>query len=498
MSVATVADTKTGKKPHYKDYVSFLENYRNGKKEDQNSVITSDSGVSFSLNNSSNNSSSSVYSDLTDPPKTSFKEYLQSYNNKKYSPVQPPVKVKKQPEQQEAETKTVKTEVFIEINGPPCTLTKVVDVSNVQNVSNVSKVSKIFEKNVDQHENVVTKAIPPSGKVNTFNFGQKDTDIKQEQRKISIGEISKKFEGNHHKVTLKKSHSISEKSRVFEDSNNLPNNHSEPKENSSSKTNGCVSPKPPINNAKPALAPKLTPEDSSPNTNGSVSPKLSVNIKPVVVPKAITEALLFQQKEDTSTAKTNSAPPACNIKPVMAPKPATEPVHIEKSLNTPPPPPFPQPIFQEQSVTCAPPACPPPPPPVPPTLQNGPSAVPPPPPPPPANFSVKKVQNSSPKPAVPIQKVAINGVAIAPKKNDVVDGAPPVIDKNDPRVKRLVYGALREMYGAYHDKANDYIATLPRNRVKKNNGLDSIINSIASQGGLEKLNGRVNPSVETD
>lgn len=473
MSVATVADNKAGKKPHYKDYVSFLENYRNGKKEDQNSVITNDSGVSFSLNNSSNNSSSSVHSDLTDPPKSSFKEYLESYNNKKYSPVQPPIQAKKHPEQQQTETKTVKTEVFLEITSPPSTVTKVVDITNAQNVSNVSKVTKIFEKNGAPNENI-TKTVPPSGKVNTFNFGQKDAEVKREQRKISMGEISRKFEGNNHKVTLKKSHSISEKSRVFEDSNNTTN-QSEPKENLTSKTNGSISPKPPINDIKPVLAPKVATEDDSPKINGSISPKLSTNIKPIIIPKAITATLVLQQKEEI-----NSAPQTCNIKPVMAPKPFTETAHPEKPLNTPPPPPFPQPNFQiplqEQLIICAPPSCPPPPPPVP---QNGPSSVPPPPPPPPANFSVKIIQNSLPKPAAPVQKVATNGFATLPKKNDVVDGTQPVIDKNDPRVKRLVYGALREMYGAYHDKANDYIATLPRNRVKKNNGLDSIISSIA-------------------
>lgn len=477
MSVVTVADNKTGKRPHYKDYVSFLENYKNGKKEDQNSVITNDSGVSFSLNNSSNNSSSSVYSDLTDPPKSSFKDYLEHYNNKKYSPVQPPVITKKQAEQQQNETKTVKTEVFIEISGPPNTVTKVVDVSNAQNASNVSKVSKIFEKNVTQNENVITKTTPPSGKVNTFNF-------EQEQKRTSASEVPKK--GNHHKVPLKKSHSISEKSRVFEDSNGTSSRKIYSRESSANeikvKTNGCVSPKPPINNVKPVLAPKFTTEDI-PKTNGSISPKHSANIKSIVVPKAITETLIFQQKEDVSSIKTNSVSP---VKPAVSPKTITETIQLEKSSITlsapppPPPPPFPQQDVQNPLQEKRPPNVPPPPPPVPQTPQNGPSHVPPPPPPPPANFSIKKTQNSPPKSAVPVQKIATNTVPIAPKNNDVVDGAAhPAIDKNDPRVKKLVYGALREMYGAYHDKANDYIATLPRNRVKKNNGLDSIINSIA-------------------
>lgn len=448
MSVATVAETKTGKRPQYKDYVSFLENYRNGKKEDQSSVVTSDSGVGFSLNNSSNNSSSSVYSDITDPPKNSFKEYLDSYNNKRYSSVQPPVQMKKQTERQN-ETRTVKTEVFIEINSAPNTVSKVVDISGAQNKSTVSKVSKIFEKNC-ANEQAVAKTVPPSGKVNTFNFEQKDAD-KPEQKNIPFRETTKKFVGSENRVTLKKSNSISEKSKVFEESssrqeikkttvNGLPKVNRKD-DTTTTKTNGCISPNPPVNNTKPVFVSKITtvPHDDAPKTNGTVSPKVN-GIKPIIVPKAVAEALVFQQKEDQPSMKP----------PVAISKPPTP-----ENLPIPPPPPFQNhPPVPSQNVP------------------SGPCNVPPPPPPPPANFSVKKVINSPPKTTVTVQT---NGVG--PKK-DVVDGA-PVIDKNDPRVKRLVYGALREMYGAYHDKANDYIATLPRNRVKKNNGLDSIISSIA-------------------
>ncbi|KAJ8923261.1 hypothetical protein NQ315_001817 [Exocentrus adspersus] len=411
MSVATV-ENKTGKRPQYKDYVSFLENYKNGKKDDQ----ASDSGVSFSLNNSSNNSSSSIYSDLSETPKNNFKEYLENYNNKKFSSVLPPRAVTKTHE----ETKTVKTEVFIEINNTntPTTVSKVVEINNV---SNVSKVSKIFENNPG---NVIAKTVPPSGKVNTFNFEQRNH--------------KKPDTVNPHKIQLRKSNSISEKSRVFEDSNH----EADMRKNGVAKLNGCVSPKPSL---KPITVPKAATTEHgavSPKPNGALSPKPPLNIKPLILPKAVTETLVMQQKEnETITPETKE----------VAPK------------FTPPPPPLPQ--------------------------ETGPCSIPPPPPPPPANFVAPKPNEvtSPPKPRV-TSVPKPNGVAPAPK-HDVVDGTMRIsskpttdsntIDKNDPRVKKLVYGALRGMYGAYHDKANDYIATLPRNRVKKNNGLDSIINSIA-------------------
>ncbi|CAG9859368.1 unnamed protein product [Phyllotreta striolata] len=103
----------------------------------------------------------------------------------------------------------------------------------------------------------------------------------------------------------------------------------------------------------------------------------------------------------------------------------------------------------------------------------------------PVTTNTSKIQSNSPcQRAVKIQ---ING-------ND--NNASKIIDQNDPRVKKAVYGALRNMYGAYHDKANEYVATLPKNRVKKGNNLDKIIDSIAADGGLEKLCGRA--KIEAD
>ncbi|KAK9888252.1 hypothetical protein WA026_000516 [Henosepilachna vigintioctopunctata] len=72
------------------------------------------------------------------------------------------------------------------------------------------------------------------------------------------------------------------------------------------------------------------------------------------------------------------------------------------------------------------------------------------------------------------------------------------LDRKDPLVRKLAYNAMLDMYGAYHDKANNYVAALPQHQVKKENGLQKIIDNIAAQGGLEKLSGRSNPKAENE
>lgn len=53
------------------------------------------------------------------------------------------------------------------------------------------------------------------------------------------------------------------------------------------------------------------------------------------------------------------------------------------------------------------------------------------------------------------------------------------VDKSDPNVKRLVYNTYREMLGAYNNKANDMIATLPRNMVREDKGVSRQLESIS-------------------
>lgn len=127
----------------------------------------------------------------------------------------------------------------------------------------------------------------------------------------------------------------------------------------------------------------------------------------------------------------------------------------------------------------------------------------PPPPPMPVNFTSKTL----PKVTMEKQKNVTATIQILPtennkngvrKSNGIEVKHTNTIDKNNPLVRKLVYGAMLDMYGAYHDKANSYVSTLPKNMVKKQNGLQDIINNIAAQGGLDKLSGRANPKSEND
>ncbi|XP_018323161.1 serine/threonine-protein kinase HSL1-like [Agrilus planipennis] len=72
------------------------------------------------------------------------------------------------------------------------------------------------------------------------------------------------------------------------------------------------------------------------------------------------------------------------------------------------------------------------------------------------------------------------------------------IEKTDPNVKKMVYNTYRGLLGAYNPKANGIIATLPRNMVREDQGVTKQLESIALQGGLDKLNGRVNPNPDKD
>lgn len=53
------------------------------------------------------------------------------------------------------------------------------------------------------------------------------------------------------------------------------------------------------------------------------------------------------------------------------------------------------------------------------------------------------------------------------------------IDKNDPNVKKLVYNTYRGLLGAYNNKANHIISTLPRNMVREDRGITKQLESIA-------------------
>lgn len=472
MSTLTRTNSHTNKKPQYKDYVSFLDSYRNGKKDDQSSVM-SDSGVNFSLTNSSNNSSNSVFSDINESaPRNAFKEYMENYTNKTHNPSSATIHKQQKP--------AVKTEVFIEIKDPSMNQNYSTRVFEVQNIDrpqdatiSVSSAAKIFES----HETPNNRGVHPLQPKQSFS------------KKASIGEISKKFEDKSPSNTRsppKRAASIGEVSKIFE------NNHT------SAKDNAVVKAKNFNRVAKPFQA--------------SASPQLEIKVAPlspkpaILSPKPVLSVPNFPkftaEPYHSSQDNVDSAFSSLSISPSPP-----------QSVSPPPPPPAPTSAPTSFSA----PTSPPPPPPPAPTSFSAPTSPPPPPPPlPGTNFTSKPPTTSLFKPP-PSQNTTVtqksnqagvtspqpvrNGVTsqkISVQTNGAAQQNGGSINKNDPRVKKAVYGALRNMYGAYHDQANDYLATLPKNRVRKNNGLDDIINSIASQGGLEKLNGRANPGQDVE
>ncbi|XP_066259749.1 uncharacterized protein [Euwallacea similis] len=431
LNMSTLTRTGHNKRPQYKDYVSFLDSYRNGKKDDQNSVVTSDSGVNFSLNSSANNSSSSIFSDVSNEASSRYAE-----------PQGKPPKVR--------------SEVFIEIKDPAATkqvfATETFKVEIVAPRDGVGRRTRIFESQA--------KASP---KQRSF-------------RQNSVEEMAKKFEGptqhtngtSYVKPPLKRASSIGKVSQVFENgSQQQPKNFNAiPKPFQPPKFNPEPKPKPEILSPKPILSSqhfsKFIP-DPPPSYADSVDSALSsLSISP--------------------------SPPQCVSPPPMSPPPPPPPpanfmtsIQNNSSLFFPPPPLTPEDLIikspMQKSLAQVLPKIPPPP--SPPTAATlnlaqknpeylGPPPMSPPPPPPPLPPSTFRPNASQ------TQKIVLNGSSggSRPTQNGT-------INRNDPRVKKAVYGALRHMYGAYHDQANDYLATLPKNRVRKNNGLDSIIDSIA-------------------
>ncbi|KAG5886159.1 hypothetical protein JTB14_024839 [Gonioctena quinquepunctata] len=419
MSVAA-ATNKEDRKPQYKDYVNFLGSYKQERNDEHDKEV----GCSFISRNESN-----------EMPKNTFKDYLGQYNNKKFTPVQAEIKNNSNSSE---ESKIVRTEVFIEIN-------------NGQKSD--SKISKTIDLNITSGKDSEKKLMAKQYTKNNNSVYHAESNNEQcEQRRITVSEVSQNFEkkiSTSKRHPLKKTPSITEKSRIFE--THIKKN----------KTNSQIVPE--IKKIEMSQGLKQNSLPPSPK-NGTLPPKPVLNISKM------------QDKKVPVIPKTVEI---CSIPP-PPPPPAVQIQHINIGSESI----VPSLTSTIPSNTAA--------------EDTSPSGIPPPPPPlPPADFTPQKAKTQN-------AKVQSNVYNTLPRTHstrplDSTDGeAVPALDKNDPRVKKMVYGALRGMYGAYHDKANDYLATLPKNRVRKNNGLDSIINSIASQGGLGKLNGRVNPKVEAE
>ncbi|CAG9817823.1 unnamed protein product [Phaedon cochleariae] len=449
MSAATA--NKEGKKGQYKDYVNFLDNYKQERPH----------GVS---------------EDPTEMSGKSFKDYMESYSTKLYQPVQPTFKKDTTTVKKEGE-KLVKSEVFLQIDNETNT---------------TRRITKTFHLNADHQKN---SSEPSKTLRHTNSF--KHNSVHQEENNI--------YENT--KKSLRKTSSIKEKRRVFEENqekvvkpkrtelspnkNNVTTNiikqqeenktwlQSKPPSRSSEKKDYVgESAQPKAVESSPTVAIK---HNAVTKTSQIATASCFVPPPPPAPPQPLTSAIAKVSTKPSEKANLHSVKKLAQSKAISIP----ERNRIDEII---------QPEAIETKAVIKPSQ----------TTPNT-STIPPPPPLPPATTKLstntkpvafsKTVASSKP---VGTQPAILTGRNTLPKiQSDSTDTAPK-LDKNDPRVKKLVYGALREMYGTYHDKANDYLATLPKSRVKKNNGLDSIINSIASQGGLDKLSGRMNPKLEVE
>ncbi|XP_056637508.1 arp2/3 complex-activating protein rickA-like [Diorhabda sublineata] len=336
------------------------------------------------------------------------------------------------------EPKNVKTEVFIQIN-------------NTANLENDNQI----------------KITIPKPKID---------DIDGEKIKVSVGKLSQKFDNKSHSSNfIKRSSSITEKTKIFEEK---------------SDENGHL-----INMNIKNYTEKFPKNDiaSKKKINGHRQNPTFIEIRKQELQNGSNMKDLPHFKNNNSHTVQRSDPEISDD---------IEPIGINGNMTTP----TKEPICasKQENLKLE--------------INKSNCEIPPPPPLPPLNPQTKneiKIITPQPKPfqskapsetiepkvhpasSNPTPKIS-NGYSTLPKMQNQENTLSPIIDKKDPRVKKMVYGALRGMYGAYHDRANDYLATLPKNRVKKNNGLDSIISSIAAQGGLEKLSGRANPKSETE
>ncbi|KAH0815872.1 hypothetical protein GEV33_006919 [Tenebrio molitor] len=288
----------------------------------------------------------------------------------------------------------------------------------------------------------------------------------------SVSEVSKMFENKKEK-SPPRSNSINSKINIFE-------------KQISTENKPRIAEKPLLKKSSSIKLDQF-PRPASFETNGVAQPVKVATLEANLVtppPKLATlEANLVTQPARVATLEANlvTQPP---------PEPVKSP-NAETLVSPPPPPPLPvmsqvsKPNGPEMSSTQmslpvmsqVP---------KPPEMSRGNGMAPPPPPP--------MWNTTSPK----LQATLTKGPQTSYSVNNPTGALPVEIDRNNPLVRKLVYGTLRGMYGAYHDKANDMLATLPKNMVVRSNGVQDRIEQIASNGDLDKLNGRVNPKLEQE
>lgn len=197
-------------KTKYKDYTEFLDNYSN-RRDEVDSVASTDSGFSngtFKLtqcksNNTSNSSLNSEVStsslksthSINKASYGSYKDFLENYKSKKFSPVRPALVTPK--------NGTVRSEIFIQVNGTSqneseSTTAKQNPVMKTNNCVSVKPdepkyvpVSKVFVLNNNRSANSFSNGI--TTKQPAVNCGIKPQVRPEEHANFSVQAISRKL-----------------------------------------------------------------------------------------------------------------------------------------------------------------------------------------------------------------------------------------------------------------------------------------------------------------
>ncbi|CAH0563677.1 unnamed protein product [Brassicogethes aeneus] len=436
------------KKPaEYKEYVNFLQNYNkssHNKKDD----ASSDSGLNspFTGSSASLNSDSTEVSEVDTSPKVKTEICIEI---KPHNPIEKTVHIKKADKD--------------------C----IIKTTHVQRRGSVKNMSRMFE--VETRKKNTVKPPLPLGKTSLEKLLEKDS------KKLAQDAVKTNNNMNSIKRDLLGKPSLEK--LLKEDEQN-------------SQQDILKSPEivKPISNED--IVKPLTNLEELIKENTTI--KIETLKKPEDVQQTL-EKLLFNDQNDQITLNTENIFTTIRPKEEESTFQETTSIQIKKTLekllsneptppkeeDLPPPPPpqaekTPKPAIPEKPVLPTSPkptnvefVCPPPPS----FAQN----APPPPPPMPAVL---------PKFKTPVAQTV---------RVETLQKPPPALAKDldeEKLRKKLAYGQMMNICNSYNDKANDYVATLPKAMVHQNKNIQNIIQSIALNGGLDKLCGRTNPKVE--
>ncbi|XP_045477278.1 uncharacterized protein LOC123682595 [Harmonia axyridis] len=408
--------------PDYKDYMTFVSAYRNGKRDPE----AGDDQTFILPTNDSKKMVPEVSGFSAGKVCDSYSSFLEKTKTKKFSSVKPPSVILTPNEPANKQTVKVKTEIFLEINNEETpkkleftVVDKNVECTDEDTIASgqVEARKKMFEGRTQQENKIptVTNGNQQKNKILTLKRKLESNNAKPTETNPTVAPIE----------TINKIHSKTEnptQTTVTDgvQAQEILNFHLIEKRNNEQQAD--VS-------SKDRLIDQL---------NEALKFKTSLTL----------ETDIKKETEDTKVELTTE-----NICVKNIPK--------EFSSIPPPPPPMPNGLRK-----------------TPPTYRMNKE-----------NNDNREKNNKSP----PFNANNETDTEIS-KKNQKSS----TLERTNPLVRKLAYGAMLDMYGAYHEKANSYVSTLPRQHVRKDNGLQKIIDSIAAQGGLDKLSGRSNPKAENE